>query len=479
MAHSYALSAWFFVRALSLIYIIAFVSLSFQAKGLFGPQGVLPIEQYLKAVEKQTDENRFWQVPSIFWMNASEEAVVGVAIAGTVYAFLAFIGFAQGWMLFLCFVLYLSFVSTGQDFMSFQWDSLLLEVGFLALFIVPWKFQMQLTVMENPHWMVRGMFYVLLFKLMFLSGVVKLASGDSSWRDMSALTYHYWTQPLPNPLAPFMYSLPSWIHKVSTILTFVVELGLPFLIFSSRTRWIAASGFIALSALIILTGNYTFFNWLTLALCFWLVPDSWWERIDLTPLSVLTLPSVSALHPLITTAMAVLLLLNIMWTTRWFYPEAVDQWVRPIARVAQTFHISNPYGLFAVMTKSRPEIVIEGSLDGRDWIEYEFKSKPGNLYRMPPVVAPHQPRLDWQMWFAALGSMNNNPWLQNFLVRLFENSPQVTSLLAYNPFNESPPKYIRARLYEYEFASPEEIFSEGKWWNRRLTAEYSPVLARQ
>lgn len=478
MAQSYALSAWFFVRALSLIYLIAFVSLAFQARGLFGPKGVLPIESYLKAVETQTDTNRYWQVPSIFWMNASDEAVVGVAVAGAVYAGLALIGFAQGWMLLLCFILYLSFVSTGQDFMSFQWDALLLEVGFLVLFAVPWKFQFELSVMEAPHWIVRGMFYVVLFKLMFLSGVVKLASGDEAWRDFSALSYHYWTQPLPNPLAPFVHQLPQWFHEISTVATFIVELLCPFLIFWPRTRTWAAFAFAALSVSILLTGNYTFFNWLTLALCIWLIPDSWWERIDLTPLSVMTFPPVASPHPFTTTMMSVLFLLSLMWCTRWFYSDSLLALLQPVTRVVSSLHVSSPYGLFAVMTKNRPEIVIEGSRDGQFWEEYEFKYKPGNLYRALPIVAPHQPRLDWQMWFAALGTFRANPWLQNLMAKLLENSPEVTALMDYNPFPNEPPKFLRARLYEYEFTSPEQIFSDGQWWQRKFKSEYSPTFTR-
>lgn len=478
MAQSYALSAWFFIRALSFIYLIAFVSLAFQAKGLFGPKGILPIENYLKAVEVQTDGNRYWQVPSIFWMNASEEAVVGVALAGAIYAGLALFGFAQGWMLLLCFFLYLSFVSTGQDFMSFQWDALLLELGFLALFTVPWRFHFELTVMEDPHWIVRGMFYVVLFKLMFLSGVVKLTSGDEAWWDLSALSYHYWTQPLPNPLAPFVHQLPFWTHQAGTAAMFAVELVFPFLIFWPRTRVLAAFAFAALSLSILLTGNYTFFNWLTLALCIWLIPDSMWEHIDLTPLSVMTFPHVASPHPVTTSVMIVLFLLSLMWSTRWFYPESLLGWLQPVARVVNRLHISSPYGLFAVMTKNRPEIVIEGSLDGQTWKEYEFKYKPGNLYRHPPVVAPHQPRLDWQMWFAALGTFQANPWLQNLMGRLFENSPEVTALLDYNPFASEPPKFLRARLYEYEFTSPEQIVGDGQWWERKLTSEYSPTFTR-
>ncbi len=478
MGPTHALSAWFFVRALSLVYLIAFFSLAMQVHGLFGEHGVLPIAEHLKTIESNTDLNRYWQVPSIFWMNSSDEAILGVAVAGILYAGLALIGFAQGWMLLLCFILYLSFVNTGQDFMSFQWDILLLELGFLSLFVVPWRFQFQLNLMEDPHWAIRGMFYLVLFKLMFLSGVVKLTSGDLSWRDMSALTYHYWTQPLPNPLAPFIHFLPKWMHHVATFITFVIELGLPFFIFIPSLRFIPAVGFTLLSVSILLTGNYTFFNWLTLALCIWLASDTFWEKIDLSPLNVMTIPSIATPPPVTTTALGLLLVLNLIWTTRWFYPSAVLEALEPFHRAIRGLHISSPYGLFAVMTKNRPEIIIEGSTDGENWREYQFKYKPSSIYRMPPIVAPHQPRLDWQMWFAALGPLRQNAWFEKLLIRLFQNSPEVTQLLEDNPFSNESPRFLRARIYEYEFTSVEDILMDGKWWQRRLVGEYSPVFKR-
>jgi hypothetical protein len=312
---------------------------------------------------------------------------------------------------------------------------------------------------------------------MFLSGVVKLASGDESWRDLSALSFHYWTQPLPTPLAPFMHALPGWVQRVSTLMTFAVELILPFFIFWPRVRAWTALGFAALSLLILLTGNYTFFNWLTLALVLWLIPDGVWaplrERLPWS-LDLVTAPMFP--HPLTGTLMGVLCLVSALWCLRALFPDVVTDVFRPVLRYAQAFHISNSYGLFANMTKSRPEIVIEGSLDGQTWKEYEFKYKPGRLYRPPPIVAPHQPRLDWQMWFAALGPAEYSPWFVNLLRRLFENSPEVLGLLDGNPFADRPPQFLRAKLYLYEFTTPQEILESGQWWKRTLLGAYTPTL---
>lgn len=473
---SYAFSSWLFTRALSLIYVIAFVSLAVQARGLWGSHGLAPIPEYLRMAEAQLGSGRFWQLPSMFWLHSSDTLIVGLAWIGAIFALLAFAGVAQGWMLAVCFLIYLSYVSVGRDFLSFQWDILLLEVGFVALFAVPWTLTCDWERAVEPHWIVRTMFMVILFKLMFLSGVVKLLSGDSSWRDMTALTYHYWTQPLPNPLSAFVHALPKWLHQLATLLTFIVELVFPFLLFFARTRWIAFIGFVGLSLMIFATGNYTFFNFLTVILCLWLIPDQIWKRFG-TPVLELV-PATDAAALWLIAPMGILMMISFIWCTRWFYPDALSRHLNGLLQITQTLHISNSYGLFANMTKNRSEIVIEGSLDGNEWREYEFKYKPGNLHRAPPVVAPHQPRLDWQMWFAALGSFERNRWLQMLMVRIFEARPEVMRLLAGNPFPDEPPKFLRARLYEYQFASPGEILRQGQWWKRTLIGEYSPTFQK-
>lgn len=477
MSPTYALSSWFFARALGLIYVVAFVSLAVQAKGLWGERGILPIGGLFKAVEKETSVERYVHFPSLFWFDSSDKVIVGAAWVGAVAALLAVFGFAQGWMFLFCFLIYLSFVTAGQEFMGFQWDALLCEVGFLALFAVSWNFSWQLTTVTEPHPWLRYVFYLVLFKLMFLSGVVKLLSGDQSWRDMTAMTYHYWTQPLPNPLSPFMHALPNWFHKIETAMTFVIELALPFLIFWPRARAWAAVGFAALSVLILLTGNYTFFNWLTLALCIWLLNDDFWEVLArFLPFHIHTQAPPNYLPWLEMGLLGALTILSVIFSTRWLFPDSWNYTLSPLLRYAQTFHISNSYGLFANMTKDRPEIIIEGSDDGVQWKEYEFRFKPGGLYRRSPQVAPHQPRLDWQMWFAALGRFEQNRWLQSLFLRVFENQPEVMQFFVWNPFENRAPRFLRARLYQYEFESPEEILENGKWWKRELINEYSPTF---
>jgi hypothetical protein len=469
---TYALASWLFLRGLAVVYLMAFVSLLPQALGLWGSSGILPVSMFLNSAERALGFGAYWHFPTVFWFKSSDAWLIAFIWCGIVASLFAFVGFAQGWMFFLCYALYLSFVAGGQDFLSFQWDNLLLEVGFLALFIAPWNLSIDPFQTSEPHWIVSALVYFLIFKLMFSSGLVKLLSGDSSWRDLSALSYHYWTQPLPNILAPFFYFMPVSAHKICCVLMFIVELGTPFLIFFPTVRWMAGVAIIALMALILVSGNYAFFNWLTIVLAFFLIPDSFWYKIVPWSLNHTATPD---FHIVFLPVFVVLFALNIFWLTRFILPNFVQQMFFPVASVGMDYRISSPYGLFAQMTKERPEIVIEGSMDGVTWKEYEFPFKPGPVNRRLPMVAPYQPRLDWQMWFAALNTFSQNAWLQNLMIRLLQNSPSVLSLMSYNPFPNHPPQRIRAQLYQYEFTSIEDI-KKGIWWQRTLIGRFSPDL---
>jgi hypothetical protein len=321
---------------------------------------------------------------------------------------------------------------------------------------------------------------LLLFKLMLMSGVVKLTSGDDSWWTLTALDYHYWTQPLPTVLGWWSDQHPEWFKKFSVAFCLVVEVVVPFFIWAPRRfRHIAGILLIALQIAIAATGNYCFFNLLTIALCLLLFDDSVFGRLEgraparLSPASRELRPPIAALTVLILT-----LPVNAMFVFSAFKPQA--QWPGPIARLAgylESFHVVSGYGLFRVMTKSRPEIIIEGSADGTEWLHYEFKWKPGRLDQPPRWVAPHQPRLDWQMWFAALGTYRHNPWFFSLLGRLLHSSPDVTCLFAHNPFPNAPPRYVRATLYEYHFTAWSEHQASGAWWKREERGEYLPTIS--
>ncbi len=484
---SYHFSDWLFLRVLAGIYLIAFVSLGIQIKGLVGSAGILPVANFLEAVQNQTGMERFWNFPTLAWLNGSDGFLLFLSFGGAALSALALIGFAPVLLFFLQWLFYLSLFYAGQDFLSFQWDILLLETGFLAIFLSSFhllpKPPTQLKASGATRWLAKW----LLFRLMFSSGIVKLLSGDAAWRSLKALNYHYETQPLPTWPAWYAHQLPHWFQKISTVAMFTVELLVPFLIFAPRRLRLFSCGLlIGFQLLIMATGNYCFFNLLTVALCILLIDDGTWPDGIKNFFSGKTVDKVSSrtscAWPRWVTAplFFLILMLSSMQFFRtlhlpmtWPEPLVImRRWVTPL-------RIVNPYGLFAVMTTARPEIVIEGSDDGVNWKPYEFYWKPGDPYRVPAFVAPHQPRLDWQMWFAALSHFQRNPWFTNFMFRLMQGEPNVLRLLKTNPFPGEPPQQLRAKLYVYSFSSLTSKKATGAWWERSEKGYYLPTFKRR
>jgi predicted DCC family thiol-disulfide oxidoreductase YuxK len=468
-AERYALVSWLFLRLLGAIYIAAFASLGVQIVGLIGQNGILPLGDYLSAAHRAFGNSAYRALPTLFWVNSGDMALVAGTVVGALLGLLVFVDRWTRTALAGLFALYLSYVYAGQDFMSFQWDTLLLEAGFLAIFlpggsrIVVWLFR----------WLV--------FRYLFLAGVVKLLSGDPTWHTLTALEYHFWTQPLPTPLAWYASQLPPWLLIGGTAATLVIELGSVFLIFlPRRLRAAAACCVLLLQSLIVLTGNYNFFNLLTMLMCVFLFDDAALHRLvprrlESRALSHARLPSRTATA--VAAALALIVVpvgLNRIWQT---VARADLPVLGAVTRAVSPLFIVNPYGLFAVMTTTRPEIVIEGSADGRVWREYVFRYKPGPLSRPAMWNIPHQPRLDWQMWFAALGSPRENLWIVGLMRRLLEASPPVLALLDFNPFNDGPPKYVRAQLYDYRFADRGTHAMTGQWWVRRPEGLYFPEIS--
>ena len=486
-----------FLRALGVIYLIAFISLWTQISGLIGHDGILPTDRFMAAAQQQCDRqgiglDRFRLLPTLCWINSSNGFLHFQCAAGAVLAVVLILGIAPMPCLTLLWLLYLSLVTVGRDFLGFQWDNLLLETGFLAIFFAPLQFWPRLSREAPPSRLMLWLLRLLLFKLVFSSGCVKLLSGDPTWRNLTALTFHYQTQPLPTWIAWYAQQLPLWFQKASCAGMFAIELGAPFLIFAPRRLRFFGGGAIAfLQILILLTGNYTFFNMLMLALCLLLLDDfallkfargapgtapARLENDTRRAETVLGAPARCRWPRAITVPLAVvvtaiyLLQVTLLFGARpvWFLPVAVaDSWLEPL----RTF---NSYGLFAVMTTERREIIVEGSDDGVKWLPYEFKYKPGDANRRPAFAAPHQPRLDWQMWFAALGDYQQNPWFVSFCIRLLQGSPDVLGLLEKNPFPDHPPRYLRAGFYDYRFTD----FAERRaWWKRERIGEYLPVIS--
>jgi lipase maturation factor 1 len=472
------LHAWMrdaFLRLLGAVYLVAFLSLWVQAEGLIGSRGILPIRELLDLARERVGASRYWVLPTVFWITDADGALHVVCAAGTLLSLAALLGRARALVMLGLWALYLSLAVAGEDFLSFQWDALLLEAGLLAAALAP-----RGILRRHPApaplliiWMYRW----LLFRLMFGSGVVKLRSGDPTWRSLTALEYHYETQPLPTWIGFYAHHLPARVHMTSAAVLFVIELLLPLLIWLPPPwRRLPLVGFIGFQILIAATGNYAFFNILTIALCVFLadpglLPRRWppvaepgppaslfgsWPRMVLVPF-VAVVALVSALQFTEAT-----LGVGLPWPS-----PAIG-----LARAISPLRSVNSYGLFAVMTTTRPEIVIEGSDDGEAWRAYELRYKPGDVRRRPGFVAPHQPRLDWQMWFAALGDCDQSPWLRPLFQRLREGSPPVLGLLGSNPFPDRPPRYVRALLYDYHFADLDTHRRTGEWWQRRLEGEF-------
>lgn len=464
----FAATQWLFLRALAIIYAFAFGSLAFQITGLFGERGIEPVIQFLGSLDRTGSSMRFLAVPSIFWLGADDNTLTAVCFAGVILAAMLFLtGFVSGkferLILVLLFVLHLSLVSVGQEFLAFQWDMLLLEAGFLAIFlggnrIIPWLFR----------WLT--------FRLFVLSGAVKLWSGDPNWRNLSALSHHWHTQPLPTALAWYANKLPSGIQHFATAATLGIELVIPFLLlFPRRLRIAGAWWLIGLEILILATGNYTYFNLLTLALCLFLFDD----RALLRFVPQQNRPALargSAGRTMAWAVTAIVMVLSVLHMTESFRGRLPAPF-SAILRYTAPLRIVNNYGLFAVMTTRRDEIILEGSADGETWTAYEFPYKPGKITQAPRWVAPYQPRLDWQMWFAALGNYQSNPWFVSLAVRLLQGSQDVAGLLAYNPFPTQPPRYVRAIVYEYTFTDSQTRAETGAWWKRERKGEYFPPVS--
>ncbi|MBC7945022.1 MAG: lipase maturation factor family protein [Burkholderiales bacterium] len=467
-----------FLRALGLSYVAAFASFAVQALGLIGSDGILPVGDHLARIAARYGAAAYLRYPTVFWLNASDFALQAVSWGGAAIALLLVFdarpgaGWRRPLLLLMLFALYLSLFHAGQVFMIYQWDLLLLETGFLALFL-PSGSVLAVCLLR---W--------LLFRFMFLSGVVKLASGDASWADLTVLTRYFETQPLPTPLAWYAHQLPDTVLIAAAGAMFAIELVLPFFIFlPRRPRFLAAWSFIAFQLAIIATGNYGFFNLLTIALCLLLFDDQaigkWlprkWRgaRTKRTP------------SALATGVIAVYGVVVVLAGSGQIHAAATRNeppvLLARLAELAAPLRTINTYGAFAEIITERQEIVVEGSLDGQTWREYTFKYKPDDVAGAPGFNVPHQPRLDWQMWFAALGNESRN-WFPDFLQRLLAASSDterdVLALLANDPFAGAKPKAVRAVIYEYRFASPEQR-ALGLWWERRQTGLYYPAMTAQ
>ena len=470
-----------FAAALGVIFLTAFWSWGSQVRGLVGEHGLVPVGEQLAAA--RTAGITFWQMPSLSWVAQGDFPLLAQCWLGALLAIALCAGFFPGPCALLCWALYLSLMTVGESFANFQWDALLLETSLLAALWLPWRARPDWAEESLPQKIGRWLLWWLFVRLMIESGVVKLTWGDEKWLGRSALEWHFETQPLPLWTAWYAHHAPRWLLNAACWITYFIEIATPALLLApSRWRFMR-HGAVLLQALlqlaILTTGNYTYFNWLTLALCVPFLDDSFRgfrrlrmqpddppreSRWPLIPAGALALASVLCSFDGFTGAFAGLA--GQEAEMRRITGEMKRTGRAPAAPWLQPLRSFNGYGLFRTMTLSRPEIILEGSADGVNWREYGFPYKAGDIYRRPALVAPFQPRLDWQMWFAALSPQHYGYLLERLMRRVLEGEPAVLALLEKNPFSSGPPHFVRLNFYDYHFTDSGD--RTAAWWRREL-----------
>lgn len=467
---NYWLGKFLLQRGLALIYLIAFVNALNQFVPLMGTQGLIPLPQFLERMN-------FKKKPSLFHWHYSDTYFKVITGIGLFLSLLALSGITdQGPVLvsmlvwFLLWAIYLSIVNIGVIFYGFGWESMLLEAGFYAIFLGPLHWAAPVLVIWIFRWMV--------FRVEFGAGLIKMR-GDKCWRDLTCLNYHHETQPLPNSLSWYFHQLPESLHKVETLFNHLVQLVIVWgLFFPQPVASISAGLIIVSQGYLIISGNYSWLNWLTIILAF-----SGFSDGVIISLTGLTVPQVTTV-PFYFEILVALLALVVFYLSI----DPVKNMISKNQKMNFSFnpiHLVNTYGAFGSVTKERYEIIIEGTLDnhpGDDstWKEYRFKGKPGDPSRRPPLISPYHLRLDWQMWFAAMSnSPRRHPWFESLVAKLLQNDGNTIHLLKENPFADEPPAYIRARFFRYEYTTPQERRKTGNWWKREYVRDYLRPQALQ
>jgi Lipase maturation factor len=477
---SYRLTRLLFLRFLGLIYCIAFLVLVEQLRPLIGADGLLPAHTFLRSIGAAYGGRgaAFLELPTIFWLNDADTFMVVLAYVGLALSLIVLAGFANAIVLAALWFLYLSFYHVGQLFWGYGWELLLLETGFLAIFLCPLLDPRPLPATAPPRtviWLLRWV----LFRVMFGAGLIKLR-GDACWRDLTCMLYHYETQPLPNPLSWYLHHLPPVIHKLEVLFNHFVELVVPWsLVAPRRIRHVGGLFLVAFQVLLIISGNLSWLNWLTITLCIACFDDQALSHLVPRRLRARLARSAPApparLHMLAAYGLTALVLylsaapvLNLLGS-RQVMNGSFDR-----------LHLVNTYGAFGSVGKQRNEVILEGTsdvtvTDATQWKAYEFKCKPGDVFRRPCVVAPYHYRLDWQIWFAAMSNYQHQPWLLHFVDKLLRGDAAALSLLANNPFPDAPPHFVRAELYEYAFTPWND--RSGAWWTRKRVGTYLPPVS--
>ncbi|BDB40068.1 MULTISPECIES: lipase maturation factor family protein [Mycobacterium] len=464
-APDYWLGSLVLQRGVAVIYAIAFVAAARQFRPLLGARGLLPVPAYLAG-------RSFWQAPSIFqfrysdrffasvcWFGAALAAAVAAGSTGLVPVWAGMLVWLTLW------VLYLSIVNVGQTWYGFGWESLLLEAGFLLVFLGGGRVAPPVLTLWLARW--------LLFRVEFGAGLIKMR-GDRCWRDLTCLYYHHETQPMPGPLSWFFHHLPKPLHRIEVAGNHFAQLVVPFGLFAPQpVAGMAAAVIVVTQLWLVLSGNFAWLNWLTILLAFSAIDQSTFARLGLAA-NTPEFPATPPWFAVLVIALAAAMLVLSYWPAR----NMLSSRQRMNASF-NAFHLCNTYGAFGSISRTRYEVVVEGTADTSVgdqtvWREYEFKGKPGSVRRLPRQFAPYHLRLDWLMWFAAISPGYALAWLTPLLTRLLRNDADTLKLLRHNPFPDTPPHFVRAQLYQYRFTTPTELRRDRAWWHRTLIGSYAP-----
>jgi hypothetical protein len=476
----YWLTRFVLLRFLGLIYLFAFISLATQVIPLIGSDGLLPADQFIDQVEQSSGSklSAFSRLPTVFFFGISDGALIALSILGIIISLIVLAGFANSILLASLWVTYMSFVHIGQLWYSYGWEIQLLETGFLAIFLVP-LLDLKPFPKTSPPVIIIWMFRWLAFRLYLGTGLIKMR-GSECWKDFTCLFYHYETQPIPNGLSRYFHFMPEWFHKLGVLYSHFASLVAPFFIFWGKIgRYVAGSILILFQIILLTNGNYAFLNVLALVALIAVFDDKFFKKIlpkflvkkamiaEKNAILSKDQYSISCIVAIFVIMLSVPVVVNLLSSN-----QAMNTSFNQL-------HIVNTYGAFGSIGHVRNELIIEGTheeilSDKTKWVEYDFKFKPGPIDKIPVQIAPYQPRIDWQIWFAAMSTYENEPWLIHFVWKLLHNDEGALSLIDKNPFKKTPPQHVRILRYRYEFAS----LDDPSIWKRELTEVWLPPLSK-
>ncbi len=476
---NYILASFLLLRVLGFVYFFAFLSLAVQVVPLIGENGLLPASNFLDFYSSRSS-NEFWNLPTIFWLHLSDHALLYLTWFGVILSLVVLIGYANMPLMFLLWLFYLSYVNISQIWLSYGWEIMLLETGFLAIFLCPlWNPR----PFAKPPATVIWLFRWFAFRIFFGAGLIKIRA-DECWRNLTCLYYHYETQPIPNPLSRLLHFAPGWFQKLSVLWNHFIELIVPFFVFHPRKlRIIAGILLISFQLILMASGNFSFLNWLAIVPCIACFDDQFLRKFFpkrmLQNIGHVQQGSQKTHHGYAIAATFLLILVA------WLSIPVIANMLSSHQIMNTSFnnlHLVNTYGMFGSVGKERYELILEGTTDTAitqqtQWKEFEFKAKPSNPYKNPPFIAPYQPRIDWQIWFAAMQTPQQNPWLIHLIWKLLHNDESALSLLANNPFPDAPPTFIRVQFYRYTFAPLGN--DQSLVWQRELKGTWLPPLSVQ